>query len=189
MEKIAVVAVSLQNMMGGCNDFCQVITTRRCGTESNIKHKLNSIKSVGTNILNLLSIVSPSHLILEGGSAALQNYWRLEDVKTLSDLCLYSSPSIILPDVDTLVPSQQGIINLLLKLSSIAQTTTVVPHLKSASLILLGQFCGNNCTVVINKTSLFAIKDKDADIKNQENILIFDEIEIIKMDFMIFLYQ
>ena len=84
----------------------------------------------------------------------------------------YSGPPVILPDAETLSPSQQGTIHLSNTLSSSSQKTTVLPHLRSASLISLGQICDSDCTVVMNNTKLYAVKSNNIKIDIDENNIV-----------------
>ena len=45
------------------------------------------------------------------------------------------------------------------ELSATTQTIMILPQLKSASLISIGQLCDDNCDVLLNKTKLIAIKN------------------------------
>ena len=44
------------------------------------------------------------------------------------------------------------------ELSAQAQAAMTLPHLKSVSLISIGQLCDDNCDVLLNKSHLIAIK-------------------------------
>ena len=91
----------------------------------------------------------------------MQNYWKPQDVDTLTNLQSYSGPSVILPDDDKLQPSQQGTIPILYKLSAAAQQATVLTNLRSSSLISLGQICDDNCTILLDNKKLVAAKTKN----------------------------
>jgi hypothetical protein len=54
-------------------------------------------------------------------------------------------------------------------LSKSARNTSVLPHLKSASLISLGQLCNDNCNVVLNKKKLFVFKDNKLILRGYRN--------------------
>ena len=54
---------------------------------------------------------------------------------------------------------RKGQLQLSDELSATAQTAMILPHLKSASLISIGQLCDDNCDVLLNKTKLIAIKN------------------------------
>ena len=98
--------------------------------------------------------------------------WRPQDTHCLKNLRKYSGPSVILRDADTLSPSQQGTIEISPDLSSLAQTATVLPNLRSSSLISLGQICDSNCTIVMNHKKLYAAKTSDININiNKADIL------------------
>ena len=121
------------------------------------------------NKLNIISVVPPNTTVVaKADSGASQNYWRPEDCQCLTHIQSYSGPSVTLPDADQLAPSEQGLISLSNKLSVTARRATVLPALKSASLISLGQICNDQCTVVINSNRLYAVKNRDVNIKVQE---------------------
>ena len=108
------------------------------------------------------SEVPPTHnIVAKGDSAASKNYWREEDVHCLSNLQNFSGPPVTLPDGDKIKPSQKGTINLSNNLSLQAQEATVLKNLTSSSLISLGQICDDNCTIILNKKNLVAIKSKN----------------------------
>ena len=86
--------------------------------------------------------------------------WLL--IKNIKD---YTSFYVILPNADTLAAFQQGVLSISHLLSKKSQTATVLPNLKSSSLILLGQVCDDNCTIVLHKTKLYTIKSNKIDIK------------------------
>ena len=117
-------------------------------------HKVNSVNKYNTSV-KYTSEVPPPHILVKGDSAASKHYWREEDEKCLENVTPYSGPSVILPDADTIAPTKRGIIPLSNKLSTAAQTTTVLPKLKSSSLISLGQICDDNGTV-LNKKKMIA---------------------------------
>lgn len=108
----------------------------------------------------------------KGDSAASQNYWRPQDTKSLKNIRSYSGTPVIFPDADTLTPSQQGTLEISNKLSQLAQTATVLPELKSPSLISLGQICDNNCTIVLNKTNLIAAQTEKIKISVHKDDII-----------------
>ena len=45
----------------------------------------------------------------------------------------------------------------------------MLPHLKSASLISLGQLCNDNCNIVLNKTKLFVLKNNQLLLQGYRN--------------------
>ena len=54
-----------------------------------------------------------------------------------------------------------GIIYLSEKLSLNAQKATTIPDLKSSLLVLLGQLAYDDCTILLSKRKLYAIKEND----------------------------
>ena len=45
----------------------------------------------------------------------------------------------------------------------------ILPGLKSASLILIGQLCDDNCDVFLNKNTLLVVKDKEVILEGTRN--------------------
>ena len=136
---------------------------------------MNLVNSVNRNNTNVkcFSEVPPPNIIAKGDSAASQNYWREEDEHCLQNIRPYSGPSVVLPDADTIAPTKKGSIPLSTKLSPSAQTTTILPQLKSSSLISLGQICDDDCTVILDKKNLVAIKDKNVNCTFENKDIIF----------------
>ena len=97
-------------------------------------------------------------IVAKGDSAASKNYWREEDIKILSNVQPYSGQSVILPDGDLLAPSQKGLLPLSNEFSNEAKEATVLKALKSSSLVSLGQICDDNCTIILDKEKLVALK-------------------------------
>ena len=100
--------------------------------------KINSAK-LDSKVTYNYSEVPPKHIIAKGDSAASKHYWREEDEQCLNDIRPYKGQSVVLPDADTIEPSKKGVLPLSNQLSNEAQTATVLPKLKSSSLISLGQ--------------------------------------------------
>ena len=87
----------------------------------------------------------------------------------LENITPNSGPPVILPDEDTLEPKNQGILSLSNKLTKQAQTATILPSLCSSSLISLGQFCDDECVVLLNKAKLYAIKEDEVVVEGTWN--------------------
>ena len=107
--------------------------------------------------------------IMKGDSGATSHYVRDQDKACLTNLTPYSGPSVLLPDADSIPPSQQGTLTLHHDLSRQAQVGTVLPQLRSSSLLSLGQLCDDGCDVVLNKRKLYAIKDKEVILQGFRN--------------------
>ena len=54
-----------------------------------------------------------------------------------------------------------------------AQTATVLPALRSASLISVGQICDDHCTMVFNKDKVLTAKDDKIKIQVEEKDVLF----------------
>ena len=144
-------------MMGGSKLFCKDCNWH-VETESDVKY--NNKKQN----LNTLSIIPPKIILAKADSGASQHFRRKGDQQCLTKIKPYFGPSVILPYADTLAPSKQGIINLSTSLSTNAQRATVLPKLKSTSLISLGQICDDKVTIVIDNKKSIAAKTKNIKI-------------------------
>ena len=98
---------------------------------------------------------------MKGDSGATSHYVRPDDRKWIKDVKHFRGPSILLPDADTISPSHQGVLTLHRNLSGKACVGTILPNLKSSSLMSLGQLCDNGCDILINKQNLYALKNKE----------------------------
>ena len=108
--------------------------------------------------------------IVKGDSGASTHFFRKEDKDCLQDLRPNtSSPSVTLPDKTTLTPTHTGTLKISPHLSTRAQTATVLPGLKSSSLISMGQLCDDNCNVLLTKTNMYAIKKDDLVLRGVRN--------------------
>ena len=78
-------------------------------------------------------------------------------------------PTITLPDASTLTATQAGLIPTSNLLSKKAKRATIVPGLKTSSLIALPQLCDDGCKVLLDDKHLYAIKDKQVVMKGYRN--------------------
>ena len=108
-------------------------------------------------------------VIAKGDSAASGHYWQEKDVKVLSKIKDIIGPSVLLPNEDTVDVTSQGQLPLSPLFSSRAKKAIILPGLKSASLISIGQLCDDNCTVLLNKRKLLAIKEKQVILEGSRN--------------------
>ena len=111
-----------------------------------------------------------NEIVMEkGDSVASSHYWREEDVKVLSKIKDIIGPSVLLPNKDTIDVTSQGQLPLSTLLSSRAKKAMILPGIKSASLISIGRLCDDNCTVLLNKRKLLAIKEKQMILEGSRN--------------------
>ena len=105
------------------------------------------------------SVFNSSTVYAKGDSGATSYYLTMNDTRVfLNDIQPYTGPAVMLPDAETISSTLKGQLSLSTKISKIVQAATVLPALKSSSLILLGHLCDDNCTVIVDKTKLIAIK-------------------------------
>ena len=112
----------------------------------------------------------PSVVIAKGDSAATHNYWQEKDKHCLTNIRKAKPCEIILPNAAQVHSSQSGQLPLSKHLSAKAKDATVVPQLKSSSLISLGQLCDDGCDVLLNKKDLKVFKDTRLILKGHRNL-------------------
>ena len=76
---------------------------------------------------------------------------------------------IIFPDTSTLQANTHGSIPLPSTLSPTGITTTIVPGLKSSSMLSLGLLCDDGCNIILDKHNMYAIKYKEVVIEGEQN--------------------
>ena len=74
-----------------------------------------------------------------------------------------------LPNAQSILSTKQGQLNLHPSLSTQSQQAIVLPQLKSASLISLGQLCDNKCTILLDKKKISVYKDNKVIINGYRN--------------------
>ena len=106
------------------------------------------------------SIIPPATTIVaKGDSAASNHYFALRDVDVLDDVRFDSPPtSVLLPDFSSLDSVATGQLPLSSSLTPASTKTTIFPTLQS-SLISLGRLCDDDCTVLLDKRKLRALKN------------------------------
>ena len=114
--------------------------------------------------------IEPSETVYaKGDSAASSHYWREEDKKVISNIQEISGPQVILPNKQTIGITSQGALPLSALLSDRAKKASILPGLKSASLISIGQLCDDGCDVLLNNKKLLAIKEHKIILEGTRN--------------------
>ena len=98
-------------------------------------------------------------IIAKGDSGATDHYIREEDKSILHNIHQSYSTAIVQPDGAILNADKRGFLNLPPELSEEALQATIVPSLKSTSLISLGKLCDDGCEVKLNSKTLQATKN------------------------------
>ena len=136
---------TFKDMMGSSKAYCQ-----NCDRENGAESRSSVTIKQNLTQLSLAPLIKPKIVIAKADSGASNNYWRPQDTHCLKNIKKYLGPSVILPDTETLSPSQQGTVLISKFLSQEAQKVTVLLHLCSSSLISLGNFFDSDCTIVMN---------------------------------------
>ena len=89
--------------------------------------------------------------MVKGDSAASSHYWREKDKQILKNIKKSTDLQSYLPNNSSIKADRKGQLSLSEELSPQAKMAMVLPYLKSATLISIGQLCNDNCDVLINK--------------------------------------
>ena len=130
----------------------------------------NSTSTVIPQHINHLnhSSVHTNTIIAKADSGASRHFERKEDEHILKILINCSGPSVTLPDMTTIPSTKSG--NLTIAgLSSRATTAHVLPHLKSTSLLSMGQLCDDDYNVILNKEKMTVIKNNRVIMQGKRN--------------------
>ena len=130
----------------------------------------NSTSTVIPQHINHLnhSSVHTNTIIAKADSGASRHFVRKEDEHILKNLINCSGPSVTLPDMTTISSTKSGNLSIA-GLSSKATTAHVLPHLKSASLLSMGQLCDDDCNVILNKEKMTVIKNNRVVMQGKRN--------------------
>ena len=122
------------------------------------------------------SIIPPNNVniilpicIAKGDSGATVHYWREADEECLKDIETCIGPAVILPNKQTILATKSGTLPLHHNLSNRAKKATILPGLKSTSLISLGQLFDDDCDVLLQKQKMFVVKDKHIIMQGTRN--------------------
>ena len=111
--------------------------------------------------MNNLTRNNSNYIIAKADSGASNSYWREEDKEILKNITRVDGPSVTLPNNSTLKSNEEGDIPLSPLLSNNAKKASIIPGLMSSSLISLGQIVDDDCTFILDKKKLVAVKNKD----------------------------
>ena len=114
--------------------------------------------------------VTFTSVIAKANSGASCHYFRPQDAPFLCQLqSVPSGPAVCLPDDMTITSNQKGLLPLSTTLSDCAKTVPLFPHLRSASLVSLGQLCDDDCVVILDKNKIIVKKDNKIALKGHHN--------------------
>ena len=154
--------------MGGSTYYCESVSEWQGYTGDEVKCNSSKLEQCYLSP----TVLQNNVIFAKGDSGATSHYIRIEDSdKCLDNIKKYDGPSVMLPDAGTIKPTLQGQLLLSNKLSKQAQRATVLPALKSSSLISLGQLCDNDCTVILDKNKMLAIKKNEVILRGCRNYL------------------
>ena len=110
-------------------------------------------------------------MIAKGDSAASNNYWRSEDSYILFNQIKIKGPNVTLPDNTCIQTNEVGTLPLSSLLPSQAKKAAIMPKLKSSSLISLRQLADDNCTILLDREKIIAVKEDQIVLQGFRNKL------------------
>ena len=106
----------------------------------------------------------------KGDSATSHHYWQDQDNTVLMYIQNSPGPSILLPNGELISSTKKGLLPLSKKLSTNVSTAIILPGLKSASLISIGQLCDDNCDMYLNNKIILAVKNNEVIMDGKRNL-------------------
>ena len=142
--------------------------------ETSIVNSQKSINNLGANtpptsLSDIQRTNTNKTVMAKGDSGASDNYWSEEDAHVLIDIRETLTPPITLPNKESLIGKKVGTLPLHEKLTKKAKDATILPGLKSASLISLGKLCDDGCNIALHEDKLYIYKDNELVLTGYRN--------------------
>ena len=109
------------------------------------------------------------YIIAKGDSGASNHYFRPEDRRVLTKVLPATGPDVHQPDSTVLTTEATGTIPIDKSLSWKVQQAMILPQLKSALLISMGQLCDDDCLVGLSKKKVVVIKNNKIILEGTRN--------------------
>jgi len=101
-----------------------------------------------------------STVIFKADSGASKHYLRDSDAAILTNLENIVTPRrVILPNNESIKITKQGTLPLSDNITMDGRKASVLPGLKNASLLSLGQLCDNDCKIILQKENMTVYKN------------------------------
>ena len=104
--------------------------------------------------------MAKSFITAKYDSAASTYYLMNDDKSCLKNRKQCVGPNVTFPDATKTSPTEEGELPLPPEFSTAAKKGTVLPHLKSTSLISVGPLCDDNKLVVFDKNKVYFYKEQ-----------------------------
>ena len=116
--------------------------------------------NISSRITSVAPPVNQTPIIAKADSGATKTYFMPSHQHVLEKCTTPTiTPTVVLPNKETLQPIAKGLLRLHPELSDKAQTATVLDNLRSASLISIRQLCDDNCVALFSKNNLQVYKN------------------------------
>ena len=115
------------------------------------------------------SVTTTTPIIAKIDSGASKNYFRQCDTEALVNVKSTNGPTVLMPDNNGIHITKQGNIPLPSMIKGPATMAYVLPGLKNASLLSLGQFMNSGCWALVNSHLLNIYKDSTLVVQGRRN--------------------
>lgn len=134
--------------------------------------KISKIETVNQSFSTVPLITKLVNVKIDSGASS--NYIRPEDAHILNNIERQPGLPVTLPDAGVIKSTHKGILPLSATLSDNAKTATILPGLKSSSLISTGKICDDDNMVIFDKDSVKAIPHSNAVVQaiNKQPVLL-----------------
>jgi len=111
--------------------------------------------------------------MLKADSGATKTYIRESDIDIVKNVKnINTKRNVMMPNNVSVTVSHVGTLNISPTLSNIATEASILPGLKTASLLSIGQLCDDNCNVTFDKNKMEVYKNNEkvlTGVRNQED--------------------
>ena len=105
---------------------------------------------------------------MKANSGASKHFIRQKDAHIVKNKVACDGPTVILPDMSKLKSTISGTLDIK-QLSPKANKAHILPNLRSASLLSMGQLCDDNCVVTLDKQNMFVTKNNEIVLRGKRN--------------------
>ena len=141
------------------------------GGGGEIVQKLNKINHTLNNY-NISKVPSTQNIsiTIKADSGTTKYYFRKEDIDCLSDIHPTNGPAVYLPNMNTIPVTHKGTLPIK-HLFQEATKVSILPQLKSTSLLSLGQLCDDDCDIILQKKYLHVSKNNKRILHGSRNFI------------------
>ena len=129
---------------------------------------VNNLFTNKTSYCNTASIPQKS-ILAKADSGASKHFFRVNDSHVLDNVVDDTTgPTVMLPDMTKITANKKGTVAIP-GLSMGAKTVHILPNLKSASLLSMGQLCDDGCEITLTNKNIKVNKNDKTILKGYRN--------------------